>query len=462
MNASSDGREQPTPLFVELEGEQPASLSMAPYLPQEIIDLIIWHTEDNLTLASLRLVSRLCRSSATPLYFRRLPIMLSNNSAANIENLTRSPYSSYVEELHWADKELQYQLNDNLEAFQDAFKERLAGLSSEAVIEWHEKYRAWYSGQESLYYPIYVGTGEKTFDVRGFVNLKRVSVTNDCEAGAEQYPTALEAPDILDRPTPWSTTRSCSPQRGGTYVMILKSLATLNRLTHLSIKTEGAKWERVFMSPRQIPNGTRPVSLSLFESITHLDIDLCMWDVHPYGHIPTPQCRVINFGEARNLESLTWKTHLHAVDEAGNLGRPLKGLQAARWCPPVFALRSELYPKLRYLKVDCFRVSIHWLITGLTALQSSLQSLILRRCIFKPPLAEIFVELRKRKIVPPVAIFENSQNNASQPDPERPNVLNEVAITRYLVCLGMKETLCLHSWDEQIEAYGREERALRV
>lgn len=433
---------------------------MAPYLPQEIIDLIIWHTEDNLTLASLRLVSRLCRSSATPLYFRRLSIMLSGNSVANIENLTQSPYTSYVEELHWADKELQYQLNDELEAFQDAFKERLAGLSSEAVIEWHEKYRAWYSEQESLYYPIYVGTGEKTFDVRGFVNLKKVSINNACEAGAEQYPTALEAPDILYRPARWSTTRSCSPQRGGTYVMILKSLATLNKLTHLSVKTEGAKWERVFMSPRQSPNGARLVSV--FENTTHLDVDLCLWDVNPWGHIPSPRCRLADLGEARNLESLIWKTHLHAIHEEGGLSTPLTELQMVKWPPRPFTLRCELYSKLRYLELHWLHVSGHRLIKCLTTLQPSLQSLILRRCVFKPSLAEIFVELRRKKVVPPVAIFENSRNDTSQPDPERPNVLNEVAITRYLVWLGMKETLCLHSWDEQIETYEREERALRV
>ncbi|OBT46289.1 hypothetical protein VE00_02405 [Pseudogymnoascus sp. WSF 3629] len=427
---------------------------MASYLPQEIIDLIIWHTEDKRTLASLRLVSKSCRSYATPLYFRRLHIMLSRNSVSNIANLTQSPYASYIEELHWADKELQYQLDEDLEVFQDAFKERLTGLSDEAVLEWHEKYRAWYSEQESLYYPIYVGDDKQSFDVKPFVNLKRVSVTNDCEAGAEQYPTALEAREILNRPARWSTTRSCRRQRGDTYIMILKSLPTLNRLTHLSIKTEGAKWERIFMSPHSTADGTAAPPVSLLANIKHLDVDLCLWHVNPYGHIPTPRCHVITLGDARNLESLTWKVHLHAVDEAGGLGRPLTELEAVNnWHPPVFSLRCELYPKLRYIELDGLRVSVLWLITGLTTLQSSLRSLILRRCIFKPPLAKIFVELRKRKIVPPVAIFEHSRNSTAQPDPEKPTILTEIAITHYLVWLGMKETLSLHSWDEQMEAY---------
>ena len=424
------------------------------YLPQEIIDLIIWHTTDKGTLATLRSVSKSCRSYATPLYFRRLCIMLSGNSVSNIENLTQSPYASYIEELHWADKELQYQLDEDLEVFQDAFKERLAGLSDEAVREWHEKYRAWYSGQESLYYPIYVGDDEKSFDVKPFVNLKRVTINNACEAGVEQYPTALEAPDILNRPARWSTTRSCRRQRGDTYIMILKSLPTLNRLTHLSVKTEGAKWERIFMSPHSTADGTAAPPVSLLANIKHLDVDLCLWHVNPYGHIPTPRCHVSTLGDARNLESLTWKVHLHAVDEAGDLGRPLTELEAVNnWLPPVFSLRSALYPKLRYLELDGLRVSALWLLTGLITLQSSLQSLIMRRCIFKPSLAETFIVLRERKVVPPVAIFENSQDHFTQPDREEPTILTDISITLYLVWLGMKETLSLHCWDEQMQEY---------
>lgn len=423
------------------------------YLPQEIIDLVIWHTEDKGTLATLRLVSKSCASYATPLYFRRLRIMLSRNSVSNIENLTQSPYSSYVEELYWSDKELQYQLDEDLKVFQDAFKERLAGLSSESVLEWHEKYRAWYSEQERLYYPIYIGNDEQSFDVKPFANLKRVTINNACKAGAEQYPTALEAREILDRPARWSTTRSCRRQRGDTYVMILKSLATLNRLTHLSVKTEGAKWERIFMSPHSTTDGTAPPPVSLLANIKHLDVDLCLWHVNPYGHIPTPRCHVKSLGDARNLESLTWKVHLHAVDEAGGLGRPLTELQAVNWLPPVFSLRSALYPKLRYLELDGLRVSGVWLITCLTTLQSSLHSLILRRCIFKPSLAEVFIGLRERKVVPPVAIFENSQDHFTKRDLEKPTILTDNSITLYLVWLGMKETLSLHSWDEQIRAY---------
>ncbi|OBT89249.1 hypothetical protein VE02_04286 [Pseudogymnoascus sp. 03VT05] len=389
--------------------------------------------------------------------------MLSGSSVADIANLTQSPYASYIEELHWSEKELQHELNNDLEAFQDAFVKRLAGLSSEALLEWHKKYRAWYSEQESLYYPIYIGDDQQSFDVKPFANLKRVTINNACEAEVEQHPTALEAPQILNHPARWSTTRPCRRQRGDTYVMILKSLATLNRLTHLSVRTEGAKWERIFMSPHSTADGTAapPVSL-LLENIKHLDVDLCLWDVNPYGYIPTPRCRLSNLGEARNLESLVWKTHLHAINGAGDMGRPLTELQMVNWSPPPFTLRCNLYPKLRYLELDRLRVSDHQLMRCLTTLQSSLQSLVLRRCIFTPSLADIFVEIRREKVVPPVAIFENSRDPVSHPEPEKPTIWNEIAITHYLVWLGMKETLCLHSWDERIEAYEREERALRV
>jgi hypothetical protein len=479
------------------------------YLPQEVIDRIISHTADRETLASLRLVSRSCRSRATSLYFRQLFIMLSSKSVANIDNPIQSPYSSSVEELHWADvtvqehergqmrlgqndclqgekeirkeisdlsylhnihkvrlftkyeksldhsltadKELQYQLNDDLEAFQDTFKERSAGLSSETVLKWHERYRALYSDQENLYYPLYVGAEKRKFNVESFVNLKRVSVNNGCEVGAEQYPTAFEAQENLEHPARWSTTRQCRPERGAVYVMILKSLATLNRLTHLSVKTEGAKWERIFMHSHPLLNGARLVSM--FENIRHLDVDLCLWWPHSYEHIPTPRCRLSNLGEARNLKSLTWKTHLHAVDEAGSLGRPLSELHKVDWLRPPFTLRSELYPGLRYLELHCVFISDRRLLKCLTTLQSSLQSLILRHCIFKPCLSEVFMEIREKKVVPPVAIFEHSQDHVSQPVPEKPTIYTENAITQYLVWLGMKESLCLHSWDERIEAY---------
>ncbi|OAF57476.1 hypothetical protein VC83_04782 [Pseudogymnoascus destructans] len=133
------------------------------------------------------------------------------------------------------------------------------------------------------------------------------------------------------------------------------------------------------MIPRPTWNGTVP-PVSLFENIKHLDIDLCLWDVDPYGHIPTPRYRLSNLGEARNLESLTWKTHLHAINEAGDLGRPLTELQAVER-PRPFTLRPELFPKLRYLELHFLCVSNHRLAKCLTTLQSSLQSLILRRCV---------------------------------------------------------------------------------
>ncbi|ELR06600.1 hypothetical protein VC83_04781 [Pseudogymnoascus destructans] len=100
-----------------------------------------------------------------------------------------SPCYNYVEELHWADKELQCQLNDDLEhTFQNTFKQRLAGLSSEAVLEWHEKYRALYSDQQSLYNHLYAGSVKRMFNMECFVNLKKLTITNGCEAGAEEYP----------------------------------------------------------------------------------------------------------------------------------------------------------------------------------------------------------------------------------------------------------------------------------
>ncbi|OBT69087.1 hypothetical protein VE03_01409 [Pseudogymnoascus sp. 23342-1-I1] len=92
------------------------------YLPQEVIDQIIGYIKDKETLASLRLVSRPWQIQASRFYFKHIFVMLSSKSAANIEHLSKSPYSSYIEELHWADKELQYQLSVDLEAFQDTFQ----------------------------------------------------------------------------------------------------------------------------------------------------------------------------------------------------------------------------------------------------------------------------------------------------------------------------------------------------
>lgn len=436
----------------ELECQRSVSHSMDLHLPQEVIDLIIGHT-DKATLASLRLVSKSCRIRATPLYFRRLYIMLSNKSVANIENLAQSPYSNYVEELQWADKELQYLINDDLHAFRGAFKERLAGLSNEAVLNWHRQYRTLFTNQEVLYYPIYVGSARQKFNVGHFANLKRFSIINSCESEPEQYPTALKEPEALQSAARWSTTRGCQAHRGNAYIMILRTLASQNKLTHLSVQTEGAKWERVFLSLTTPPSSIETELISLLGTLQHLDVNLCFWRGHTYNHLPTARCRLANLAEARNLETLKWKIHLHDVDRSGNLDRPLPNPKMVDWTPPSFTLRSELYPKLRRIELDFFRISDHKLLKCLTTLKSTLQSLILRNCIFYPSLANIFLELRREGVVPPVAIFEHSRDHLRQPDPEEPADFTEVAITQYLVWLGMKETLYLHAWDEQIQAY---------
>lgn len=427
------------------------------FLPQEVIDQIIGYIEDRVTLVSLRLVSKSCRGPASRLYFRKLFVMLSSKSAANMAHLSKSPYSSYVEELHWADKELQYQLNVDLEVFQDTFKERLAGLSSEAVQEWHEKYRALYSDQQSLHYP---GTGKQRFDVESFVNLKRVSIINGCETGAEQYPTALEAPETLHSSARWSTTRHFLPQPGDVHARIIQSLGALNRLTHLSIKTDGPKWERLFVSAHPLQNGSGPVSP--LANIKHLDVELCLLEGLPEGTLSTPRCRISGLQDATNLESLTWKAHVHAVDEAGNLGMPLTEL----WRIPRFlSFRSELYLNLRHIELRTFYVPADQLLECLTTLKYSLQSIIFRHCLFENSLAEVFMSLRKKRVVPPVAIFEQCRQCIDLPIWAKPPVLSEWDVTKYLIRLGIKGTLYLHSWDEQIEAYldsiEREERGAK-
>ncbi|KFY19975.1 hypothetical protein V493_07781 [Pseudogymnoascus sp. VKM F-4281 (FW-2241)] len=374
--------------------------------------------------------------------------MLSDNSVANIKNLIQSPYSNYVEELHWAEKELKYQLIADLEVFQEAFKERLAGLSSEAIRKWHEKYIAWYIDQENA------GDDKQAFDVTGFVNLKRVSIDNGCEAGADQHPTEFEAPEILERPARWSTTRPRRPRpREDVYIRILESLAPLNRLTHLSVKMEGGKWESLFSNGPL--NAEEPRTLAVFDNIRHLDVNLCLWKVDPPDerfHL-SRRFYLSTFGKVRNLESLTWKTHLHVLDEAGDLGRLLPPFQTIDWFLPPFMLSSHYYPKLRHLELHSFRVNDSRLLNCLATRQSSLQSLIFKHCFFFPSLAGIFMTLRENGVVPPVAIFENSREPIQEVDPRRPLKLTEAGITRYLVKLGMEGTLYLHAWDEHIDAF---------
>lgn len=401
----------------------------SPYLPQELIDLTISYIEDRETLASVRLVSSSCQRHANPLYFKQLSIMLSSNSVANIANLVQSPYRNYVEEAHWADKELQYQLHDNIETFQDTFKERLSGLSHQTVVGWHEKYRTLYRAKENLYIPLYVGAANTQYNLESFVGLKRVSVNNGCEGEAEKYPGALEKHKTLGHPARWSTTRQCRPQRGDLYVSILKSLAAAHNITHLSIKTEGRKWEAHFMRPRSAP--ARPQFT--FKHIQHLDIDLCLWETGSDEQLASPKLRLTNLGEATNLQSLTFKSHLHDVDEMGKLGRALTELQSVDWRRPEFTLRPTFYPQLHHLELHCFLISNRRLVECLKTLQHSLHSLILNRCIFNPLLSDVFTEIRENKTVPPVAIFKLSKDFVSQPAPEKPSVMTEEAITPYLV-----------------------------
>lgn len=424
------------------------------YLPQELIDMTISHIEDHKTLASLRLVSSPCRRSAEPLYFKQLFIMLSGKSVANIADLIQSPYREYVEEIYWADKELQYQLQNNFEAFQDAFGERLAGLSTEAAKEWHKKYRTMYKAQEDLYFPLYVGSTNTQYNLESFINLKRVSVNNGCEIEAVQKPFALKvkAHKILEHPAPWSTPTQCRPQRGHLYVLILESLATTHNITHLSIKTEGRKWEAHFMSPGS--NGARPQFA--FKSIQHLDIDLCLWEALPYEQRTSPRVRLSKLGEAPNLQSLTFKTHYHDVDELGKMGRPLRGLQGVNRHRPVFTLQPTFYPQLRHLELHCFSIPNRRLVECVDTLQHSMRSLVLSHCVFHPSLSDAFTEIRGKKVVPSVAIFKHSKDGVFQPAPAKPCILTERAITPYLVWrlgLSINGSLSLHDWDKQIEEY---------
>jgi hypothetical protein len=226
------------------------------YLPQELIDLTISHIEDRKTLASLRLVSSPCRRSVDPIYFKRLFIMVSSKSVANVSNLIQSPYKKYIEEIHWADKELQDHLQDNLEAFQDTFKERLTGLSREDIVVWHEKYRAMYIDQKNTYSLLCQGAIQ--LKLESFVNVKRVSVNNGCEPGTEQYLAALDAQEIFEHPAQWGTMTQAWAHRGRLYIWILKSLAesqTSHTITHFSIKTQGSKWDEDVMPPTFMGEG---------------------------------------------------------------------------------------------------------------------------------------------------------------------------------------------------------------
>ncbi|OBT65547.1 hypothetical protein VE03_05052 [Pseudogymnoascus sp. 23342-1-I1] len=428
----------------------------SPYLPQELIDLTISHIEDHESLASVRLVSSPCRRSADPLYFKRLCIVLSTKSIANVANLIQSPYRKYVEEIQWADKELQEHLKDDLKAFQSTFKKRLAGLSRKAVAEWHGKYRTMYADQEFIGSMLYAGDIQLNLD--SFVNLKRVSVNNGCELGSEQYPAVRNAREISERPAQWSSMRQLRPKRGGLYAIILKSLAgsqISQNITHFSLKTEGSKWDDDVLQPN-IKSGGPPF---MFENIQHLDINLCLREEDSYEQRSTATFHLRNRIEARNLQSLTIKIHPHAVIGTGNaigdLDRPLTELECTGCDFLAFGpeLQFELCPQLRHLELHNFSIDHFQLREILMTLLPSLRSLILSHCVFKPCLIEVFTTTRENNVVPHITIFKHSRDSYFRPVPEKPKVLTEAVITPYLLGLGMSGTLSIHDWNKQVKEY---------
>ncbi|OBT54512.1 hypothetical protein VE04_03987 [Pseudogymnoascus sp. 24MN13] len=229
--------------------------------------------------------------------------MLPSKSVANVANLIQSPYREYVEEICWADRELQYHLHDDLEAFQDTFKERFAGLSRDDVAQWHEKYCTMYRDQEGVYSPLYDGSAQ--LHLESFINLKRVS------------------------------------------------------------------------------------------------------------------------------------THPHAVDEKGDLARPLEELLYFWKRPTFMRLMPMLYPQLRHLEFHGFAILSRALLECLGMVRKSLRSLVFSNCVFKPTLL-------------------HSKDFFYRSIPEKPSTLTDKAITPYLVQSRMSGTLCLHDWDKQVKEYADE------
>ncbi|OBT68985.1 hypothetical protein VE03_01410 [Pseudogymnoascus sp. 23342-1-I1] len=203
------------------------------------------------------------------------------------------------------------------------------------------------------------------------------------------------------------------------------------------------------MSEQTAGSGRDYKPVSLLENVKHLDVELCLLEGSPDGMSSAPRCNIKNLEDATNLESLTFKVHLHAVDEVGNLGKPPEEL----WPFTRFAFRSKCHPNLRHLELGSFYIENDRIILCLTTSQPSLQSVIFRHCLSQSTLAEIFVQLRKLKLVPSVAIFEQCQEVVDLSDRLKQPILSEFDVTLYPIHLGMKETLCLHSRDEQIEAY---------
>ncbi|KFY70957.1 hypothetical protein V499_08825 [Pseudogymnoascus sp. VKM F-103] len=378
--------------------------------------------------------------------------MLSSKSVANVANLIQSPYREYVEEICWADRELQYHLHDDLEAFQDTFKERFAGLSRDDVAQWHEKYRTMYRDQESVYSPLYDGSAQ--LHLESFINLKRVSVDNGCELRTEQYPVALDAPEILNNLDQWSTMVQPRPQHGGLYALILKPLSeSPHTLTHFSIKTQGSKRDEDVSPPR---GSGIYVPLFMFKNVQHLYIDFCLSEIPLSGQVSTVVRHLGNPRKNRNLQSLTMKTHPHAVDEKGHLARPLEELLYVWKRPTFMRLMPMLYPQLRHLEFHGFAILSRALLECLGMVRKSLRSLVFSNCVFKPTLLVVFTNIREKKLVRLVTIFKHSKDFFYRSIPEKPSTLTDKAITPYLVQSRMNGTLCLHDWDKQVKEYADE------
>ncbi|KFY06754.1 hypothetical protein V492_07771 [Pseudogymnoascus sp. VKM F-4246] len=419
------------------------------YLPQELIDMTISHIEDRRTLASVRLASSSCCRGANPIYFKRLYFMLSVKSVTNVRNLIQSPYRGYVEEIHWVDKEFQDHLQSKFGAFQDAFKERLAGLSRDDIVECHKKYRTMFREQENI--DSHLHAGGIQLNLESFINLKKVSVNNGCGLENEQYPAALNPQEILDNPAKWTTMRQFRPMHGGLYALILKSLAksqTSHNITHFSITTEASQWDSDVLNPTMNHGGP----IFMFESIQHLDINLCLSEQHSYGQDSTVSAHLINRRMSRNLQSLTIKLHPHAEDEMCHIGRPLID-RNRDWASIGFSPRPKLWPQLRHFELH--RLSVHYnqLINTLGTLKHSLQSIVLVHCVLRPSLFKAFKKIREKNIMPPTAIFRHTRDYAPLAAPVVPIVLTEEAITPYLLWSGMSGTLSLHDWDKQIKGY---------
>ncbi|KFY40710.1 hypothetical protein V495_05294 [Pseudogymnoascus sp. VKM F-4514 (FW-929)] len=406
----------------------------SPYLPQELIDIIISYIDDKYTLASVRLVSSPCRRRADPLYFKKLLIIL-----------------KYVEEIHWADIELPLRLQDELEAFQETFKERFAGHSHQSVLELHKRYQHMIIDQENAFSSLY--TYGKQLNFESFVNIKTVTVDNGCESRTEKYPAVSDAQELIMRPSQWGTIRQ---SRRGLYPYILKQLAaspTSRTITHFSLKTNTSQWDYdpALYPPRVEIGGP----LYMFKNVQHLDVDICLSEKPSDLQVVTiALLHITNPRRALNLRSLTLKTHPHAVDGKGTLGKRLADPQDAIFIRPSFHLLGDmLYPQLRHLEIHCFTIGHPTILRCLDTLQNSLRSLVFSYCVFQPSLLETFTRIREKRLVLPEVIFKCSKDGTCQPAPEKPSIMSEEVITPYLLWLGMNDSLSLHDWDKQIEKY---------